>query len=396
MRIVIVDDNPVNQMIISKILEEAGFRNPISLHSAMALFAYLGMERRGEGEEGTPDLILMDMMMPEVDGIEACRRIQQVERLKDIPVIFITALNDSRTLAEALDMGALDYVIKPINKVELLARIRLALRLGAEMNWHKAKERDMALELALARQVQETVLSKPLHVEGLQIDAVYMPSKVLAGDFYSWHDLGGGRYGIIVLDMMGHGISSSLMCMYIASALQGAMARNPDPEEVIRVLNDYMVRLHNREKWVRYYFTAIYLILDTVNKTVEYVNAGHPEGLLLADGVTLHRLSSGCCAVGFDDSIAVTKGVITYGQHMKLLLFTDGLLELVDMDWDRATETIAALLQDKPELNAKGLGEQLTGGELTDGKRDDFCLVTVEAGGSSCLLVDGTGEHDDN
>ncbi|MDF2926102.1 MAG: Sigma factor sigB regulation protein rsbU [Paenibacillaceae bacterium] len=381
MRIVIVDDNPINQMIIGKILEDAGYRKCVTLNSAKALFAYLGMERPGgEYEEGNPDLILMDMMMPEIDGIEACRRLQEVDRLRDIPIIIVTALNDSLKLAEALDMGATDYVTKPINKVELLARIRLALRLRSELHWHKAKERDMSLELALAKQVQETVLSKPLVEENLRIEAVYMPSKMLAGDFYAWHPLGQGRYGVIILDMMGHGISSSLMCMYIASALQGALMRNPDPAEVIKVLNEYMVHLHNKEKWVRYYFTAIYFILDPVNRTIEYVNAGHPPGLIMIDGKELKRLSAGTCAVGFDDPIEVSKGIITYEHHVKMLLFTDGLLELCSADWDTATDTIEANMRDKPDISLEEHIGLLTNAEGMAGSRDDFCMVAIEAG----------------
>jgi phosphoserine phosphatase RsbU/P len=381
LRIAIVDDNPINQMIIEKILDTAGYRNHISFHGAKELFAYLGMGRHNpDGEEGTPDLILLDLMMPGIDGIEACRRIQEVDRLRDIPIIIVTALGDSLKLAEALDAGATDYVIKPVNKVELLARIRVALRLRAELNWHKAKERDMALELDLAKQVQETVLGKPLKLEGLSFEAVYRPSMVLAGDFYSWHPLGEGKYGIILLDMMGHGISSSLMCMYIASALQDAMLKNPDPEEVIRTLNAYMLRLHNKEKWVRYYFTAIYLILDPVKRTVEYVNAGHPEGLLLADGAKLHRLSSGGCAVGFDEPIETEKGLITYEKHMKLLLFTDGFLEACGEDWDESTDKIADLLMREQELGAEEMTVSLTDSSVLAAKRDDYCLVAIESG----------------
>lgn len=381
MRIAIVDDNLVNLMIIEKILDGAGYRNHLSFDSAYSLFSYLGMGRpRAEGEEGTPDLILMDMMMPGIDGIEACRRIQEVDRLRDIPIIIVTALGDSLKLAEALDAGATDYVIKPVNKVELLARIRVALRLRSELNWHKAKERDMDLELALAKQVQETVLGKPVRLEQLSFEAVYKPSMVLAGDFYSWHPLEGGKYGIILLDMMGHGISSSLMCMYVASALQDAMQKNPDPSEVIAVLNRYMLRLHNKERWVRYYFTAIYLILDPLNRTVEYVNAGHPEALLLTDGNKLHRLQSGGCAVGFDDPIETQKGFISYEQDMKLVMFTDGFLEVCGPDWDMATKRIADLLQKEPDLDAQAMADRLTEGTDMSGKRDDFCLVVVEAG----------------
>lgn len=381
MRIAIVDDNLINQMIVEKILDGAGFLNHVSFNNAWELFSYLGMDQQqADRVEATPDLILMDMMMPGVDGIEACRRIQSVEKLKDIPIIIVTALGDSHKLAEALDVGAIDYVVKPINKIELLARIRVALRLRAELNWHKAKERDMSLELALAKQVQESVLSKPFSKEDLRIEAVYQPSMVLAGDFYFWQHLGDGKYGIILLDMMGHGISSSLMCMYIASALQDAMQKNPDPIEVVSLLNTYMLRLQNKDKWVRYYFTAIYLIMDTRTRTVEYVNAGHPEGLLLADGEELHRLHSSGCAVGFDDPIQLEKRTIYYKEHMKLLLFTDGFLEACGSDWDTSTDTIADLFLNRLELNAAGLSETLIDPVKLGEKRDDYCLLSIEAG----------------
>lgn len=101
-------------------------------------------------------------MMPEIDGIEACHRLQQDERFKDIPIIFITALEDSSKLAEALDCGGMDYVTKPINKIELLARIRVALRLKYEKDWHAEQEQKIQNELDLAMQVQKGLLNPPI------------------------------------------------------------------------------------------------------------------------------------------------------------------------------------------------------------------------------------------
>lgn len=131
------------------------------------MFEMLGIEGRGEsgsgrqaaGHQANIDLILLDMMMPEIDGIEACRIIQRHEHLKDIPIIMVTAVGDSKKMAEALDAGAVDYVTKPINKVELMARIRLALRLKKENDWHKERDQRIKDELRLAALVQNAVLS---------------------------------------------------------------------------------------------------------------------------------------------------------------------------------------------------------------------------------------------
>ena len=128
------------------------------------------------------DLILLDMMMPEMDGIEACSIVQKFENLKDIPIIMVTAIGDSKKLAEALDAGASDYVTKPINKVELMARIRLALRLKQEKDWHKERDQRIQDELKLAAMVQNAVLSPAIRDPLFQVHAIYKPSFELAGD----------------------------------------------------------------------------------------------------------------------------------------------------------------------------------------------------------------------
>ncbi|UUZ92259.1 response regulator [Paenibacillus sp. P25] len=179
MNIAIVDDNPVNVIVIEKILKSAGYDAFWKASSARELFMQLE-EHAGKGKSPL-DLILMDMMMPEMDGIEACRLIQKDDRFRDIPVIIVTALGDSNKLAEALEAGAIDYVMKPVNKVELVARIRVALRLKYEKDWHKENEAKIRSELELARQVQTGVLSLPFKKEKLEIDAVYLPSFELAG-----------------------------------------------------------------------------------------------------------------------------------------------------------------------------------------------------------------------
>lgn len=281
MRILIVDDNPTNVIIIREILKKEDYRNFITASSAKDMLKLLGV---GVGEEPRPsdvDLILLDMMMPEMDGIEACRVVQQYEHLKDIPIIMVTAVGDSKKLAEALDAGAVDYVTKPINKVELMARIRLALRLKREKDWHKERDQRIQDELKLAALVQNAVLSLPLAEETLEVHAIYQPSFELAGDLYAWYPLGDGRYAVILLDMMGHGISSSLFTMFLASVLKDTVTTYVEPEKVIQELNRRFNQLYIEKQLVQYYFTAIYLVIDTRMKRINYVNAGHPPALFL-------------------------------------------------------------------------------------------------------------------
>jgi serine phosphatase RsbU (regulator of sigma subunit) len=376
MSILIVDDNPTNLLIIVKILENAGYSDLVTASSAKEMFRKLKMDAASATTEIPIDLILLDMMMPEIDGIEACKRIQQVERLKDIPIVFVTAMGDSIKLAEALDAGAIDYVIKPINKVELLARIRSALRLKFEKDWHKERDMRINYELELAKQVQASVLSQPIDDENIIISSVYQPSFELAGDFYAWYRINNNQYGIILLDMMGHGISSSLVCMFISSVLQDTIKRISDPEQVICELNRYMNQLYMIDKLVNYYFTAIYLVLDTEQKTIEYVNAGHPPGLVYLDN-KMALLEQSCCAIGFFENIKINKGKLQYQDTVKIVLFTDGLIETIEEGRDNGIDKLIEKMQKYKDLDLPGLMEKFIPEGNNDNQEDDVCLVMI-------------------
>ncbi|MCR8636399.1 MULTISPECIES: SpoIIE family protein phosphatase [Paenibacillus] len=377
MNIVIVDDNPVNLMVIEKIVKSAGYKHCIKLPSAIELLELLKVGT-GEGPEVPVDLILLDMMMPVMDGLQACRSIQEDEALRDIPIIIVTAMGDSNLLADAMEAGAVDYVMKPINKVELIARIRVALRLKYEKDWHKENEARIRSELDLAKQVQSSVLSQPLRKERLDISASYHPSFELAGDLYSWYPIDSNRHGIILLDMMGHGISSSLVCMFISSVMQDTITRFVQPETVIAELNRYMNQL-NRNASVSYYFTAIYLVIDTHHQTIEYVNAGHPPGILMEANKPTILLDQGSCAVGFFEQMDIVKGVLSYENDMRLFLYTDGLLEAIEKEDEDEVETLVKSIEACEPRELVDIMNVLLPAEIRDQQEDDICMVMLRA-----------------
>jgi phosphoserine phosphatase RsbU/P len=377
MTILLVDDNQVNLFVIEKILKNAGYDNCVSLTSAYDLFDYVQLDAPNP-KGNSVDLILLDIMMPEVDGIEACKRIKQNERLKDIQIIFVTALEDKNKLAEALDIGGVDYITKPINKTELLARIRVALRLKAELDWHTQQEYKIQYELDLATHVQRSLLSAPINENNIQIGVSYLPSSNLAGDMYYWHKINDHRYAIILLDMMGHGISAALVCMFISSVLREAVKQLVEPELVIKELNRYMTLLQNGKDGNLFYFTAIYLVIDTQLKTVEYVNAGHPSGYALVDEKTLVPLNQGSCAVGFFDEIDVQKQFIQYNEDVQIILFTDGVLEAMGPCEIESEKQLQTLLSTKWDYS-QHLINNLLPKEQQENQPDDMCVVMIQA-----------------
>ncbi|MDO8545876.1 MAG: response regulator [Nitrospirales bacterium] len=146
MSILIVDDAPDNLLLLQAILKSAGHAVVLTAESAREAFRHLGMDGADGTLEKSPeaDLILMDLMMPEMDGLEACRRIKAVERLRDVPIIMVTANTDPEDLQAAFAAGAMDYITKPLRKVELLARVTSALNLKREMDARKSRERELA------------------------------------------------------------------------------------------------------------------------------------------------------------------------------------------------------------------------------------------------------------
>ena len=144
MVILIVDDSRDEQDLLSIRLREAGYGSLMVADSAEAAFGILGQGNVGQGT-GAVDLILMDVMLPGLDGLEACRRIVASEWLQDIPIIVITAKTDENDLLAAFAAGAMDYIRKPVNPTELVARVSSALALKEERTVRKAREQDLLM-----------------------------------------------------------------------------------------------------------------------------------------------------------------------------------------------------------------------------------------------------------
>src|SRR6266852_2013498 len=141
MRTLVIDNSPDMRELIRTILTTKGQTEVLTAESARDAFRHLAIEDHESGDAAI-DLILMDIIMSDMDGIRACRRIKAVERLRDIPIIMVTGRTDSEGLQTAFAAGAMDYITKPLNTVELLARVSSALAMKREIDIRKTRERE--------------------------------------------------------------------------------------------------------------------------------------------------------------------------------------------------------------------------------------------------------------
>jgi diguanylate cyclase (GGDEF)-like protein len=166
MGILVVDDSKVSRELLKLFLKGAGYRDVVDVDSAEKAFGLLGVGRTDEEGSGRFDMILMDVVMPGMDGIEACRAIRKDARFEDIPIIMVTAAEDEDHLHRAFLAGAIDYILKPIGKTELLARVHSVLQLKTERDGRKAREKELLEALEQLRKAND-ILRRLSAIDGL-------------------------------------------------------------------------------------------------------------------------------------------------------------------------------------------------------------------------------------
>src|SRR6185369_9920476 len=227
--ILIVDDSPVNLQVLMRTLDGTGHRILVATGGEAAIEI---------AERARPDLMLLDVMMPGVDGFEVCRAIKANPATNHIVVIFLSALGEVADKVAGLELGAADFITKPIQADEVIARVATHL-LQQQLEREVRLSRDsLDRELSSAAEMQRMILPPRLPAIGnLTFAAYYQTSRYVGGDYYDVLPLPNGQCGVMIADVSGHGATSAIIMAMFRAALHACPEPPVDPPALLRYLN---------------------------------------------------------------------------------------------------------------------------------------------------------------
>jgi phosphoserine phosphatase RsbU/P len=370
--VLVVDDAPANIQVVNSILKDT-YKVRIATNGSKALELVKTSPR--------PDLILLDVMMPGMDGYEVCSQLKTDPGTKDIPVIFLTGQTETSDETHGFEVGAVDYIHKPFSPAVVQARVQthLVLRNVREQLAHQLQA--IQKELETARQIQLSILPREIPgVAGLDIAARYVPMTAVAGDFYDFIVVDEKHIGVLVADVSGHGMPAALIASMLKIAFAAQRSKAADPAAVLLGLN-----LALCGKFEHHYVTAAYVYFDLEKRILRYAGAGHPPILCWAPGKGVTDVLENGMFLGKFDFATYTAVERPIAEGDWCLMYTDGIPETTNPGDEqfgddrfrtflgeetcRSADQLADRLQDEVlRWSARGAGED---------PDDDITMVAI-------------------
>jgi phosphoserine phosphatase RsbU/P len=339
--VLLVDDAPANLQVVNSILKST-YKIQIATSGEKAL--------KLAHQSPAPDLILLDVMMPEMDGYEVCSRLKAGPDTRDIPVIFLTGQTETDDETKGFEVGAVDYIHKPFSPAVVKARVHTHLALRGIREQLASQLLTIQHEMETARQIQLSILPREIpSIQGLDIAARYIPMTSVAGDFYDFIVIDEKRIGVLVADVSGHGMPAALISSMLKIALAAQTACASDPARVLAGLNQALYG-----KFQGHFVTAAYVLIDTGKQTLRYAGAGHPPLIVWdsAAGETRELVENGLFLGFFPDPI-YTSIEIPFREGDSGVLYTDGILETTNLSEEQfGIDRFKSFLQSNHGLSA--------------------------------------------
>ena len=328
--ILIVDDNVNNLQVLGGFLKSEGMQIEFAINGLSALN---WLDKR------LFDLILIDIMMPGMDGFDVCSRIKQNPAASEIPIIFITAKTDSESVIRGFELGAVDYITKPFIHSELLARVRtqLNIRKSQEQNQAFLKEierrnRDINASIDYAKHIQDAVMSRSHnYLQYLQEHfSIYLPKDILSGDFF-WVYKVETKIIIAVMDCTGHGVPGALMSILGIALLNETVLHDHiiQPNIILESLRSKIIMAlaqRTGNDHVKDGIEGSVICFDTETKKLQYSGAFNP--LIIMCNGEMTEIKADRFPIGYHDTYeSFTLHELFIERDETIYLFSDGIID---------------------------------------------------------------------
>jgi phosphoserine phosphatase RsbU/P len=334
-RILVVDDNDDNRYMLTLYLECEGYKNISTAHNGEEAIARLRKEMF--------DLVLLDVMMPRVDGYQVLHWLKNEVSLRDLPVIMISALNELDSVVRCIELGAVDYLLKPFNPVLLRARLAATLekkRLRDEVDAHLAR---LEAEVESARRLQLAMVPQSFPTPSAQfpIDlfASMEPAREVGGDLYDFFVTDDGRLCFLVGDVSGKGMPAALFMarakslIRITTELMRVSGAGGAAGIVTRVNRELC---QNNDSMM--FVTLFFGMLTPASGELEYCNAGHNAPYRLTEHGLIPIEDAKGVILGVRPSAVYGAGRLFLAPTEGIYIFTDGVTEAANAAGDMFTE----------------------------------------------------------
>ncbi len=315
--ILVVDDNRQNLVMLESFLQEEGY----SVKAVSSGEEALAVLR----ENAKIKLVLLDVMMPGINGIEVCEKIKFEMGRDELPIILVTSLDAREDRLEGLEAGADDFITKPIDWAELMARVKSLLRFKRAHDRVENQRQRLEHQLNLAKRVQKALADLELPPEQPG-EIFYRPMEKIGGDVYDLISLSDEKYGILLADAMGHGVPAAMVMVMVKLIFKNLDCNKLTPAEVMSRMNSRLAEIFRNEIG-EMFVTGVYMEYDKAGEELVCCNAGHPPPLLFNGRGEVKKLTASSTPLGITGDNNFRVEAIDAAEFKEIFIYTDGLVD---------------------------------------------------------------------